>query len=222
MSLKEQLKNSALNLQERLKESAWYASLSDRYEGLSPNQQKMTWILGGLLVLLVTLYIPLTMLTTSSENLGRYENQRQLIRDMFKAYRDSSSQSQVPVPPTGEALKSAIQASLDQARLLPEQVTGVAESFLDGQLIPAALIGSVYEVKLSKLNIKQIVDIGASLQSISSSVKMKDMSILANSTDPRYFDVNYKVFSLKVPEAEPAALPELPPTRSRNNNNSRD
>ena len=108
-------------------------------------------------------------------------------------------------------LRSAIESILNRAELLPEQNQGVSTGALEGRLIPQNLVSEVVFVNLSKLNLKQIVDIGASIVGISNSVKMKDMAITTHPPDPRYFDVSFKLYSLNVPDPTPEPPPEPEP-----------
>jgi hypothetical protein len=174
------------------------------------------------LLLLVLLFIPLSNLSSSSDSITAFETQRDLIRDLFRTYRESSSSQNLPVPPPPDSLNSMISSIIQRAELLPEQNLGISEGPAEGRLIPGSLVTNVLYVKLAKLNLKQITDIGASLVGLSESVKMKDISIVANSTDTRYFDVTYKLYSLKVPEAVPEPLPELetPKKGSKNSGKS--
>jgi hypothetical protein len=114
----------------------------------------------------------------------------------------------VAVPPNAGMLRTAIESVLTRAELLPEQKQGVVPGTAEGRLIPQNLISEVLFVNLAKLNLKQIVDIGAGITAISGSVKMKDISIRANAQDTRYFDVTYKLYSLNVPEPTPEPPPE--------------
>ena len=74
------------------------------------------------------------------------------------------------------------------------------------------------------MNLKQIVDIGTSIAAISDSIKLKDIDIKSNVNDSRYYDVNYKVYTLKVPEPtpEPPPEPEQNNNRNRRKNNNKD
>lgn len=209
-NLKESAKSAFDKTSERVRESDAYIQLQDRYQNLTPSGQKLARAGAVILILFIFLFIPLSYLSSSSQSISMFESKRALIRDLFRTYRESSSTQNVAIPPPSDSLRASIQAILQQAQLTPEQNLGVAESSVEGRLIPQNLISSVLDIKLVKLNLKQIVDIGSSIASISDSVKMKDVSIIANSTDNRYYDVSYKLYSLKVPEPipEPAAEPE--------------
>ena len=208
MSLQDQLKSSAQQTLERIKESSAYAKAQDRFENLSPSGQKLSVIFATLLAVFLLLFVPLSNFTSSHNDLSQFEEKRGLIRELFRTYRESSSTQNLAVPPNAGMLRSAIESILNRAELLPEQNQGVSTGALEGRLIPQNLVSEVVFVNLSKLNLKQIVDIGASIVGISNSVKMKDMLIRANMQDTRYFDVTYKLYSLNVPEPTPEPLPE--------------
>ncbi len=207
-NIKDQFKTLAAKLGAQIQESPAYAQAQDRYDSLSPAAQKIAKALGVAFLLLLVLFYPLSNLSSSSTALQTFEEKRNLIRELFRTYRESSSASGVVVPPRFEELRMKVDSAIARAELLPEQNLGVIESSVEGKLIPSALASHVLEVKLAKLNLKQIVDIGTSLVGISESVKMKDLLIRANLQDTRYFDATYKLYSLNVPEPPPEAPPE--------------
>lgn len=216
-NLKEQGKSFFSRTSERIKESESYVQLQDRYQGLSPSGQKMARYGAVALLILFVVFIPYTKLSTSSENITSYETKRNLIRDLFKTYRESSATQTVPLPPTTDSLRFSIETVLQRAELMPEQKLGIENIAAEGRLIPQNLVANVFAVKLTKLNLKQIVDIGTSIAAISDSIKLKDIDIKSNINDTRYYDVNYKVYTLKVPEP----TPEPPPEPVQNNNRNR-
>lgn len=208
-NIKDQFKSIYSSVTQKIQESAWYAQAQDRYQTLSPQGQKMVWFGSSAVLVFLILFYPLSLLFQSQSSLLVFEEKRNLIRELFRTYRESSAQPMIPQPPASESIKSSVQSILMSANLLPEQNIGVSESSLDGSLIPKALVKNVIQVKLAKLNLKQIVDIGASILGISDSVKMKDMSIAANTQDSRYFDVTYMLYALNVPEPTPEPSPEV-------------
>ncbi|MBY0555219.1 hypothetical protein K2P97_11865 [bacterium] len=214
-NINEQFKNLGAKLGQQIQESPSYAQAQDKYENLSPVGQKMVMVGGVLLILFLLLFIPLSNLSDSQTTLGAFEEKRSLIRDLFKTYRESSATPSVVRPPDYESLRSNVESIIARAELLPEQNLGTIEITAEGKLIPQNLITHALQVKLAKLNLKQIVDIGSSLVGISESVKMKDMQITANSQDTRYFDVSYKLYSLKVPEPQAEAPVEEPKKGNR-------
>jgi hypothetical protein len=207
----EQFKSLGARIGQQIQESSTYTQAQERYQSMEPRAQKMTWIAAVGVILFITFFYPLSLYFSSQEAMQTYEDKRALMRDLFRTYRESSGQASVPMPPPNETLKAAINSIITGASLLPEQNIGIAESSVEGKLIPQSLVTHVLEVKLAKLNIKQIVDIGSSIVGISDSVKMKDMMISAHAADTRYFDVTFKLYSLNVP----APAIELPPEPDR-------
>lgn len=207
--IKDQFKSSLLRMGTSLQETEWYNKIQDRYQSLNASSQRLLWFIIGFLALTLMLFYPLTKISESQNLIGIFEEKRSLIHDLFRAYRESSSQGNIPVPPQFEALKTSIEAILNAANLIPEQRIGTIETTVEGRLIPQSLVSHVLEIKLAKLNLKQIVDIGTAISGISESIKMKDLSIAAHAQDTRYFDVTYKLYSLNVPEVAPEPPPEI-------------
>ncbi len=224
MSLIDNLKNSGKSIfdktSERVSTSDAYIQLQDRYQNLTPSGQKIARFGGFVLILFVVLFVPFSYLSSSSQTISLFEAKRTLIRNLFLTYRESSSTQNVAVPPPQDSLKASIESVIQRAELTPEQILGVSEAGAEGRLIPANLISNVLSVQLAKLNLKQIVDIGGSILALSESVKMKDVSIIANGQDNRYYDVTYKLYSLKVPEPTPEPLPETEPVKKSNKEDS--
>jgi len=209
--IKEQIKTTAIRIGHSIQESEGYQKLQDRYQSLNPSSQKLVWVGGAVLAAGIILFYPLSQISSSQSSMTEFEDKRGLIRDLFKTYRESSAQASIPVPPEISALKGTIESILSGANLLPEQHVGVIETAAEGRLIPQSLVSHVLEVKLAKLNLKQIVDIGSAIAAISNSVKMKDLVITAHPADTRYFDVTYKMYALNVPQPTPEPPPEIEP-----------
>lgn len=214
--IKEQLKASWQNIWQKIQETQAYVQLQDRYQTLSPSSQKLTRLAGVLVFILILVFYPMSLFFTSQDSITSFEEKRNLIRDLFKTYREASAQPNIPIPPSIDSLKSSINGILTTADLTDEQKGGVIEGAIEGKLIPQNLVSHVLQISLSKLNIRQIVDIGVNIVGISESVKMKDMTITAHPTDTRYFDVVYKLYSLNVPEPTPEPPPEVEKPAKKN------
>lgn len=221
--IKEQLKSQWQILSQKIQDSQAYIQLQDRYQTMTPSMQKMTKFGIGFLIVFLFLFYPFSLFFTSQESISLFEEKRNLIRELFKTYRETSARPNISMPPAVESLKASIASIIQMQDLTPEQNQGVTDSFSEGSLIPQSLVSNVLEVHLSKLNIKQIVDIGTGIIGISDTVKMKDMSLSAHPADTRYFDVKFKLYTLKVPEATPEPPPEMeakPKKGSKSNSDS--
>ncbi len=208
LEIRDQIIQSLKQYWEQIQETQVYGQLQDRYQNLTPQGQKITQVLCLFAFLGSLLYLPLSQMSVSQDLIHEFENQRELIRDLFKAYRSSGATPQVAPAPMSSITISTIQSQLQNSRLLPEQIISVSTAMAEQGIIPSSLLSEVVEVKLSKLNLKQIVEIGTQLTNISNAIKIKDLLIQAKSEMMGYFDVQFKLYSLKVPEPLPEAPPE--------------
>lgn len=205
--LKDNLKSQLSQTWSRIEDSSFYNQMRDRFENLSPSAQKLTLMATGALIALIVISIPWSYYSTSTDYVTTYEEKRALIRELLKVTRESSEVPDLPPAPPADILRNNIENQLRMANLLPEQMKGIEVIAAETSLIPKALLESGLRVSLSKLNLRQIIDIGYNLQSISPSLKMNDMNITANPEEASYFDVEYKLVSLAVPQA-PAEMPD--------------
>ncbi len=199
--IKDNLKSQLGQTWSRFEDSSAYNQLRDRFENLTPTNQKLVLVGAGALTALLIFSIPFSYYSTSSEYVTTYEDKRGLIRELLKVTRESNEVPDLPTAPKADMLKNAIEGQLNMAKLLPEQMKGIEVMAAETGLIPKGLLESGLRVSLAKLNLRQIIDIGYNIQAISSSVKMNALNITANPEDPRYFDVEMRLVSLAVPQA---------------------
>lgn len=207
--LKDSLKSQLGQTWSRIEDSSAYNQLKDRFENLTPPQQRLALMGAGALLALTIISIPYSYYTQSSDYVTTFEDKRSLIRELLKVTRESNEVPSLPPAPSAEMLKSSIENQLRIARLLPEQMKGIEVMNAETSLIPRNLLETGLKISLGKLNLRQIVDLGYSIQSVSPSVKMSAVQINANSEDPRYFDVEMKLVTLAVPQVQ-MDIPEPP------------
>ncbi len=212
--VKERFKSEANQLWEKIQESSAYHRVKDRFENLSPMAQKALLASVALVIFLAIMSFPMSSFWSGSDSLATYEAQRGLIRDLFKVQQDSQGNLGMDPAPPVESLKSRIDDTLRQLQLLPEQITGVGDTDLPSN-IPKDRIDGSLKVALSKLNVRQIVDVGHQIASIHPAMKMVDLLISANSQDPKYFDVVYKFITLKIPIYIPPPPEEDPAEKTK-------
>lgn len=223
MSRLEDLSNSLKarvdQITSRIQETEIYQKLAERYQGLSPQGQRLASLTVVAILTLAVLFSPMGSYFTSQENITAFETQRDLIKELFKTYREANKDAGISTPPPAEMLISQITSQLQSNQLLPEQIVGVTQASSEGRLIPDKYVRNVVHVSLAKLNLRQIVDIGNILNRVSESVKMKDLVIAARTDMRGYFDVTYKMYALNVPEVQIAPMSDLeeskPSTRGK-------
>lgn len=210
--LKDRISSDARLTWERVQDSGAYNQLRDRYENLTPPMQKLTVAGSVALITLLILSVPYSHFSSSKEYVGDFENKRMTIRELLKVSRESAEVPQIPQAPSMDMIRSNIETQIKSANLLPEQIKGTNVADSESKAIPKNLTEGALKVSLAKLNLRQVLDLGYQFQSISPSVKLKDLVMNANREDSRYFDVTYKLVALAVPAA-PEVAPEPPPSR---------
>lgn len=216
--LKERVLTQLLSYWERIRESSAYNQLRDRYENLSPSAQRWTLIGGAVAIVAIVLSFPYSYYSNSQTYVSEFEEKRGTIRELLKVSREASDIPDLAQPPPMDQLKNMADTQIKNANLLPEQIKSVEVTAANSKLIPQNLSSGSLVVTLSKLNLRQVVDLGYQLQAMNSSVKMQDLSIAANRDDVHYFDVVYKLIALAVPstptaEPEPIAPPKHRPSK---------
>ncbi|CAN5695453.1 hypothetical protein BH10BDE1_BH10BDE1_01640 [soil metagenome] len=186
----------------RLDESDSYIQLKERYESFSPLVQKMIAGAVALVVALLFLQIPLAYYGTGSENIALFEENRDLVLDLYKVKRKSLSTPQLPSPLEKSDLEGQARQAVTAARVQPEQIKAI--SFIDnagataGGLIPKTVTQAGVEIRLGNLNLTQIVDIGHALTNLNGSTKIIGLEVRPGSAAGNYFDANFKVVSFNI------------------------
>jgi len=215
-SLVENLKTTGLQIFEKIQETSLYQKLKERYESLPSSLQKTVLAAGLIALAALLMMIPLSTYWAGNETISSFEEKRGLIQDLFKVSTEGQVSLPVDPPPPIESLKSQIEMQLNKAQLTPDQQKGVSLDSVPS-VFPKDLATGALSISLAKLNLRQIVDIGYQIQSISSGTKMVDLIIQANAQDSRYFDVIYRLITLNVPQFSVSSDSELapPPPPSR-------
>jgi hypothetical protein len=201
---------------DRVEESTAYQQLKDRYENLTPNMQKAVNLGAVAVVVVIFLTAPWGSLLQSVSNLDEYLAKRALIRDLLKTAKEVNELPEMPQAPMAEEFKARVESELQSARVVKELIKSIEVVPVSSNLVPADLIDSELEIQISKLNLKQIVDVGHQIQAINSAAKMSDVSLSANAEDARYYDVIYRVLLLKTMSSSNEDFEEAKPNRGTN------
>ena len=207
--IQNQFKEKFSEIFEKLKETEFYQKADEKYHSLTPRGQKLTRYTSAFLMVFFIIIYPVSQLQMSNDLIAQFEVKRELLRDLFKTYRESSASPVLPPPPQGGELVSQVQSMLSTAQLLPEQIVNVGLIESEGRMIPKKLVNSVVAVQLTSLNLRQTVDIGTQLANISAAIKVKDLDMTAIVGKAGYFDVTYKLYAFNVPQALVEAAPDI-------------
>ena len=202
--LKDKFTETFNQVKDIVEESSLYNSLRERYETLPSNGQRA--IVAGAIVFaaLILLSIPWSFLSSSSDFVTEFEENRALIRGLLKT-RSISKGAPLPRGMSAGEIESKAKGMLATAGLLESQIgasTQLPEGDPNSRLAPPNVQQQGVRLELKQLNLRQIIDIGYQLQNLDPSVKMTGMEVHATAEDPHYFTASYKLISFSLPEGE--------------------
>lgn len=184
---------------EKINESSLYIKFREFYDSLNPQRQIAFNISAAFFILLLVFSVPYGFYSSANEMILDFEYKRDLTRDLITSTRESKKNSTFSNPPDLMQLQSQAQSIIQQAQLLPEQTLSVSTTEEKSSLLPGSLQQGLLIVRLSKLNLRQVIDIGTELQGIHSGVKMTSFQMELNSTDARYIDATYTLSAISLP-----------------------
>jgi hypothetical protein len=196
------LKDKLREALQSLKESSLWIQLSEKYHDLPPRGQTASLFGVGFLLALLLLLIPYSFFSSSQDQMLEVEDKKQLMRDLFQVTREVSALP--PAPPTisvGE-MRTQIQMELSNLGIQPEQFGPMMDfdnATTNSTSLPRNLQQPGVSINLTKLNLQQIVEVGQKLMAIRPTTKLVGLEVKAQTPDPHYFDVTYKIVALNLP-----------------------
>ena len=192
----------------QLDESDSYNQLKERFDSFSPLVQKLILSSVAIIFSYALLLIPFSYYDTGTENVALYEENRDLVLDLYRVKRRSVATPQTSAPLETSELESRARNAVSTARVQPEQIKGVSMFDNSGaqssSFIPKNVTQNGVEIRLANLNLSQVVEIGHALTNMGSA-KIIGMDIRAGSVPGNYFDATFKVVSFNIASAPAAA-----------------
>lgn len=220
--LAENLKSSLSGLKDKIVESSLYQKVHEKYQNLNPQQQRLSLIITGSVLVLVVVYFPMEHYLGSNQLTTEFEEKRALTKALIKSHREVNHLADLPTPQSSDNVKSIVESQLKEMNLVPEQIKFVNITSGSSKIIPLNKIQYGIEVGVAKLNLKQIVNLGSKLQAIHPAVKLKDLVLTANREDGRYQDGTFKLVALNIPRYQPPIPEAEPAKKSKRTTKSRD
>lgn len=203
--LKDQLNERAQAYWSRIQESSLYIRLHEKYADLNPTSQRLVLAVGSILLVLFTLMIPWSYISSSQQSVADFEANKAILRDLFRVSRASAELASAPPQLDPSTLSSQATAQLQTMNLQAEQIAGVTvvDNAQGGPKLPGvpnAVQQKGIEVRLKKLNLRQVIEIGYQLLTLQrTGLKMTGLTVTASSPDPHYFDAMYRIISFSLP-----------------------
>ena len=127
--IREKIFESLQGAKSQLDESELYQKVRERYELLPPVGQKAVLALTIFLVGYVLFQVPMAYYSRASENLALFEENRDLVLDLYRVKRKSASAPPATPAMDNAMLESRARSAVMGARVQPEQIKAI--SFYD-------------------------------------------------------------------------------------------
>jgi hypothetical protein len=199
--LKEQLREQASEALAKIQETSAFNSLRERYESQTPPVQKAITLAGIGLFILFLSSCPMSYISSSSETLAQFEENRELIQGLLRASRSAKEPPPLPPPMSSDSLKGTIDGVLRQAGLLPDQI-GEMNAIPDGELkglAPAGVLTAGLAVQIKKLNLQQVIELGNLVQNMAPGTKLLGLDVVQSAGTSHYYDMILRVINFGLP-----------------------
>ena len=211
-SLKEQLKEQWQHLYSQIEENSTFQTLREKYETLSPRQQKTILSSIALVVMLILFSIPLNSFFSSTETIKDFEDNKELSQKLLEIQKHKRTGAtrlgQVNITGTRQRVLRMVQ----NFQLLPEQIGDIENADPSTpSLAKPPIKEETLAIQLLTLNLNQINTIAYRLQNLASTLKLTGLQMKESVNNPDYFDVTYTLSLYTLP-ASPTPK-EQEPTR---------
>lgn len=210
--IKEQLQDQLKASLEKIKDSTLYIQLKERYDQLSPKNQKYLNIASAILVFYFIISIPISFLNEANTSIEKYKAQKELLARLVKTKEMKDNTPPMASPIEASRLSRNIESYLTKEGFKKEQITKT-ENFKEdnkGQFpdAPKDAIISGVKVALKQINLKQFVDVIYNTQRQARPGKMTHLKMSPNAEKAGFFDIEFEIRNFEVPvEETPKAEP---------------
>ena len=203
--LKDQLREQFQELWAKIQENELFIQLKERYDGLTPEVQKIINFTSIAIVVYFIYSIPASFSSSSSTYEENFIENRQLTRDLIRAGRLTRDLKMPPPAPDFPQMQSNIERILTENLVLEEQKSSLTQKndVAGTDLVSKSFNQTGARVVVKKLNLKQLVKIAEDVSKMPSS-ELINMSVQADTKDPHYFNVDYEVAAFSVPFSDVA------------------
>ena len=200
-SIKNLLKNIFEAVYDKIKDSAVYNTLLEKYDNLEPPVQKGIKYFASALGILLVVSFPLSILKGSLDATKEFKEKKQLIFDLIKS---ESSQFIVQGMNSSE-LDRQVSFIIDRLALSSDHKMQISPYYFSKKLLPKHLRSLNYsgkQVKISSINIEEVIDIGQLLSSIDPSIRLVHLKITEMKDQKNYFSATYSLLHFHTPSTK--------------------
>ncbi|MDE0151195.1 MAG: hypothetical protein OXK80_01695 [Bdellovibrionales bacterium] len=209
-SIKNLLKNIFEAVYDKIKDSAVYNTLLEKYYNLElPVQRGMKYSFTALMALLVV-SLPLSILKDSLDATKEFKEKKQLIFDLIK----SESNQFVVQGLNSSDFDRKVSQITERLNLSADHKVQISSYYFSKQLLPKHLRTLSYtgkQIKISGINIEEVMDIGQLLNNIDPSVKLMHLKITEIEGQENYFSATYSILHFQEPNSKTPITPGKKP-----------
>lgn len=209
-SIKNLLKNIFEIVYDKVKDSALYNTLLEKYDNLElPVQRGIKYSFLALGILLVV-SLPLSILKNSLDATKEFTEKKQLIFDLIK----SESNQFVVQGLRPSELDQKISYLTERLNLSADNKVQISSYYFSKQLLPRNLRKLNYtgkQIKITGINIEEVIDIGQLLNNIDPSVKLVHLKITEIKGQDNYFSATYSILHFQEPNSPTPITPGKKP-----------
>lgn len=202
--VRDQILETFKNLWERIVQSTVFNNIRERYEVLPAATQRLILYIAGGATVLFLIYLPMSFFVSASGRVAEFEETRTLLRELLKT-TGLEDLSRLAPSISAEQIRTQVDALLAESQLTPEQISSMEpfEGDRNSSVVPRGVKNINQQglvVKLKKLNVNQIQDIGYRLQTMQpQEVKLMGLEVARTPGEKfPYFDVEFKLVNYSV------------------------
>lgn len=208
--IKNLLKNTFELVYDKIKDSTFYNTLLEKYDHLDLHVQKGIKHSVSTLGILLAVFLPLSIVKHSLNTETEFQTKKQLIFDLIK----NESSPLVTQGMSSSEFNNRISQIVERLSLSAEQKTQVSSFYFSKKLLPKNLRTLTYtgkQVKISGINIEEVMDIGKQFSQINPSVKLVHLKIIELKDHKNYFSAVYSVLHFHEPYSKASITPDKNP-----------
>lgn len=216
--LREQLKDRASEALAKIQESSAFNTLRERYESQTPTGQKLIAATGLVFAFLFVLMFPYSYISSGSDSLALFEENRELIQGLLRASRSASEPPPLPPPMSSDTLRTTIERMVREQGLIPEQTAPIENvpPDVNKTWAPPGVLHAAVAVPLKKLNLKQVIEIGNFLQNnLGPGTKLMGIDVVQSAGQTHYYDMILQLVSFGIPSLGGGDDGGAPPAKGR-------
>ena len=206
--IKEQLTEQFQVYQSKFLESSAFIQVKEKYENLTPRQQK--WIQKSLLTLFVLwiLYVPFGYFFSSVTSIQKINENKRLMNELT-AISQLETGGEAPPAPELNNMTTVVRSHISDERILEKQIAEIRPLNPNETItsLPKFVEQMGVYVLLSQLNLRQIVSVTHRVDKIFPTARVFNMKILPNKENPQYSDLSLSLVFFKLRQTGPEGGP---------------